>query len=59
MANKIIALLGSVRFWIVTLTAVISVLQGMPVLETVQVWAAAVVAIGSLDSVASKFGGRA
>jgi len=57
MAEKVFALLGSVRFWIVTLTAVISVLQGTPLLETVQMWAAAVVAIGSLDSVASRFAG--
>ena len=57
MANKIFVLLGSVRFWIVTLTAVISVLSGTPLLETLQVWAAAVTAIGTLDSVAGRFAG--
>jgi len=51
MVDKIIALLGSVRFWILTLTAVVSVLQGMPFLEVFQVWAAAVVGLGTLDSV--------
>jgi hypothetical protein len=51
MVDKIFALLGSVRFWILTLTAVVSVLQGMPFLEVFQVWAAAVVGLGTLDSV--------
>ena len=58
MAEKIFALLGSVRFWVVTLTAVISVLNGTPLLETLQVWAAAVTAIGTLDSFASRFAGN-
>jgi len=58
MISKVVALLGSVRFWIVTLTAVISVLNGAPVLETFQVWAAAVVGIGTLDSVATKIASK-
>ena len=58
MSTKIKALLGSVRFWIVTLTAIISVLSGTPVLETFQVWAAAVTAIGTLDSIATKAAGN-
>lgn len=57
MVNKILVLLGSVRFWIITLTAVISVLNGMPLLETFQVWAAAVVGVGTADSIASRVGG--
>lgn len=54
MAKKTLDLLGSVRFWIVTLTAVVSVLQGMPALEVFQAWAVAVVGLGTLDSVALK-----
>ena len=56
MVDKVFALLGSVRFWIVTLTAVVSVLQGAPALEVFQLWAGTVVGIGTLDSVATRFG---
>lgn len=58
MASKIMEVLGSVRFWIVTLTAVISVLSGTDLLTTFQMWAAAVAGIGTLDSVAKKIGGK-
>jgi len=64
MGSKIKALLTSVRFYIVTLGAVATYLSGGEadgytwalVLESVQIWLAAVVAIGTLDSIASKFG---
>lgn len=63
MFDKIKAILGSVRFWIVTLTAVVAVLEALTagtltleyVFNTVQVWLVAVVGIGTLDSVATKF----
>lgn len=54
MVAKVIGLLTSVRFWIVTLTAVVSVLSGTDFLTTFQVWAAAVVGIGTADSVATR-----
>lgn len=57
MAQKILALLGSIRFWILTLTAVLAVLQGAPLLDTIQVWGLAVAAVGTIDSAASKIGG--
>lgn len=57
MFTKIGALLGSVRFWIIVLTAVLAVLNGQPVLETVQIALAAVATLGTLDSVASRFAG--
>ena len=64
MLNKAKMILGSLRFWIVTLTAVTAVLEAIVggtftiefVFNTVQVWLAAVVTIGTLDSVATKFG---
>lgn len=58
MLTNIGLLLSSVRFWILSLTAIISILQGMPVLDVLQVWAAAVVTVGSADSVAKKLGGK-
>lgn len=58
MGKSISALLGSVRFWILTLTAVISALQGIPLLDVLQAWAAAVVAVGSVDSAAKKLAGN-
>jgi len=58
MSSKILALLGSVRFWILTLTAVLAVLQGNPLVDTIQLWGLAVAGVGTLDSVASKIGGK-
>lgn len=55
MANKVIVLLGSVRFWILTLTAIVAVLDGQELLTVIQVWLAAVAAVGTLDSIATKF----
>lgn len=65
MQTKLRNLLGSLRFWIVTVVAILAVLQSaeangafvlIDVLETAQVWLIAVVGIGTLDSVATKFG---
>ncbi len=58
MIQKIVNILGSVRFWIVTLTAALGILNGSPVVETIQMWLAAVATIGTLDSVAVKLSGR-
>ena len=57
MITKILAILGSVRFWIITLTAVISILQGSPLLDVVQVWLIAIATLGTLDSVAKNIAG--
>lgn len=66
MVDKLKAILGSVRFWIVTLTAVLAVLEAIVggtltmqlVFDTAQIWLAAVVGIGTLDSVAERIGGK-
>lgn len=57
MQAKIAGLLGSVRFWIIVVTAVLALLNGMPLIETIQVALAAIVALGTADSVASRIGG--
>lgn len=57
MLTKIGDILGSVRFWIIVLTAVLAVLNGQPVIETVQVALAAVATLGTLDGVASRLSG--
>ena len=65
MKTKLRNLLGSLRFWIVTAVAVVAILESaeassgfllLEVLEVVKLWLAAVVGIGTLDSVATKFG---
>lgn len=66
VGDKVLEILGSVRFWILTLTAALALLEASatggltPVyaINTVQVWLAAVVGVGTLDSVASKFAGK-
>ena len=55
--DKIKGILGSVRFWIVTLTAIVGVLNGQDVVTVIQVWLAAVAGLGTLDSVATRIGG--
>lgn len=55
--EKILSILMSVRFWILTLTAVLGLLNGQPVVMVLQVWLGAVAALGTLDSVANKIGG--
>jgi len=63
--TKIKELFGSIRFWLVTIVSIIAVLQGYVdvgvfdlsnILTVVQVWLGAVVGIGTLDSIATKFG---
>lgn len=64
MLDKIKALLGSLRFWIVLLGAVVAVLQGMSngsldlvsCLEIIKMTLISIVGIGTLDSMSSKFG---
>lgn len=58
MSAKIFAILGSVRFWIIVLTAALGILNGAPVIETIQTALAAVVALGTFDSIALKVGGQ-
>jgi len=58
MIQKIKGILGSVRFWIVTLTAVVGILNGQDVSTVIQVWLGAVATLGTLDSVATKFSGK-
>jgi len=65
--TKLTDILKSVRFWIVTLTALLAILQSYvdaghlwnvsEVLTIVQVWLATVAGIGTLDSVAERVGG--
>ena len=63
--QKLGALFGSVRFWIITLTAIVTGLQAISThsgfdlnaeLQIVKLWLLAVVGMGTLDSVATKFG---
>ncbi len=62
--QKFGALFGSVRFWIITLTAIVTGLQAYSThsgfsldaeLQIVKLWLLAVVGMGTLDSVATKF----
>lgn len=57
MMTKLMELLGSLRFWQVTLVAVLAVLDGQSVIPVMQVWLGAVAAIGTFDSIASRFAG--
>lgn len=74
MLDRIKSIFGSVRFWIVSMTAIIAVLQATSCtgaaevaqqcirltfesfFEIVKIWLMAVVAIGTMDSVAEKGG---
>ena len=56
MVSKVFAILGSVRFWILTLLSVVRVLNHDDVVTVIEQWLGAVVALGTLDSVATKFG---
>lgn len=57
MVQKLMDLLGSMRFWILTLTGVLALLNGVAVIPAVQAWLLGVAALGTLDSVASRIGG--
>lgn len=64
MVQKIKAILGSIRFWILTLTGVVAVLSSITdgtaslqvVFDIIEKWLIAVVGLGTLDSVATKYG---
>ena len=65
MQNKIKAITGSIRFWIITLTGVIAILESIVMtggfditvtLDIIKLWLVAVAGLGTLDSVASKIG---
>lgn len=64
MIEKIKELFGSIRFWMVTLTAILSILQvystGDPqiveLLDIIKTYLIAVIGLGTMDSVATKFG---
>lgn len=67
MKEKIKILFSSIRFWIITLTMIIAILEeyssviggGIALADLfgiIQVWLIAVVGIGTLDSIATKFG---
>lgn len=53
MNDKIKALFGSIRFWIVTLTAIVAILESLGdmalILDVVKVYLLTVAAIGTLD----------
>lgn len=55
MNDKIKALLGSIRFWIVTLTAIVAILESLGdlamILDVVKIYLLTVAAIGTLDKV--------
>ena len=62
--DKLKDLFGSVRFWVVTLTAIVAILEanigggGMAeMLEIIKLWLITVAGIGTVDSVARKIGG--
>jgi len=62
---KIKALFGSVRFWVVTLTAIVAILESQVggtdiagILEIVKIYLITVAGIGTVDSVARKIGGE-
>lgn len=63
--KKLKALFGSIRFWIITLTAIVTGLQVFSAhsgfdlnaeLQIIKMWLLTVVGMGTLDSVATKFG---
>jgi len=65
MKTKLKQLLGSMRFWIVSLTAITAILQSVSggfdfnaILEIIKVYLVTVAGIGTLDSVAEKFGSK-
>lgn len=58
MIQKLGLLLGSIRFWGITIIAIAAIFQGHDVGMTIDTWLAAVVALGTLDSVANKVGGE-
>jgi len=65
MLDKIKKVVGSLRFWILTLTAITAVITGIEksgfnlvsLLDTIQVWLLAVAGLGTLDSIAQNISG--
>lgn len=63
LSSKIGELLGSLRFWLLTFVAVIMILQAKGIIDNatfdvIKTWLIAVFGVGTLDSVATKFGGN-
>lgn len=66
MQSKIKAIVGSVRFWVVTLawlSAYLGVVEAdgftvVGLFDQVSMWLGSVVAIGTVDSIAEKIGGK-
>lgn len=64
LLTKIKSLLGSLRFWIVTLTYIVAILSAIAAggltlevfFKITQIWLGAVVGIGTLDSISEKLG---
>ena len=64
MIEKVKSILSSIRFWIVTFTAVVAILIGIEksgfvladFLNVAQIWLLGVAGIGTLDSIAEKLG---
>lgn len=62
-SQKVGALLGSLRFWLLTFVAVIMILQAKGIIDAavfdiIKTWLIAVFGVGTLDSIASKVGGK-
>ncbi len=62
ISEKIGEILGSVRFWLLTLTAIIMILQAKGIIDDatfdiIKVWLLGVFGVGTVDSIASKIGG--
>lgn len=63
LPQKMGEILGSVRFWLLTFIAVIMILQIKGIIDdaifnVIKTWLIAVFGVGTLDSVASKIGGK-
>lgn len=63
MKNKIDEILNSARFWMLTSIAILMILQyynvlNSDVIKIIEGWIAAVFGVGTLDSVATKIGGK-
>jgi hypothetical protein len=63
LSEKIKSVVGSLRFWLLTFVAVIMILQAKGIIDDavfniIKTWLVAVFGVGTLDSIASKFGGN-
>lgn len=61
--EKIGGILGSVRFWLLTIIAIVMILQVKGIIDgatfdIIKAWLIAVFGVGTLDSLASKVGGK-